>query len=153
MRSIDWILLAACGILLLAGPAMALQEWVRFEDQRGVATVTGEAPALEPAFRATWRAWLLVVVLVAGVLGTLLAIRIARQPRVRDVSRRLILLLLSGMVVLDLAYIVDGRWFMEAPYALRGATVVWLYPAAAVLMGGALLRLSELEQAFGEREA
>lgn len=153
MRSIDWLLLLVCGLLLVAGPAMALQEWTRFEQQAGLAKVTGEAPALEPAFRSSWRAALLAAVIVGGLLGTILAMRIARQPKVRAVSGRLLLILLSGMVALDLTFLADGRWFVGAPYAIRGATIVWMYPLAAVLIGGAVMRLSEVEDAFADRPA
>ena len=153
MRAADWAFFAVCGLLLLAGPSMALQEWMRFEDQRALQKVTGEIPELEPAFRATWRGWLLLFVIAAGVLGTMMALRVARQQKVRAVSGRLMLLLLSGMVLLDLAFLADGRWFMDVPYAIRGATIVWLYPAAAVLMGGAALRLVEIEDVFGDARA
>ena len=153
MRAVDWILLATCAALLVVGPAMALQEWSRHDQATGLAEITGEAPVLEPAFRAAWRTGILVAVIVAGVAGTLVAVRIARQARVRAVSRRLIGLLLAGMTLLDLAFLADGRWFVNASYALRGSTVVWLYPAAAILMGGSVVRLSELEDAFGAPDA
>lgn len=149
MKASDWIMLAACAVLLVAGPAMALQELSRAEEERGLVALTGTAPPLEPAFRVAWRQVLLGAVVVAGVAGTWIAVRVARAPRVRSVSRRLLALLLAGMTLLDLAFLADGRWFMLAPYATRGATVVWLYPLAAVLMGGSVMRLSELEEAFG----
>lgn len=150
MRVLDWLLLAVCGALLLAGPVMALQEWIHHEDQAGLAALGQPAP-LQPAFRDPWRAGLLGAVIVAGVLGTLVAVRVARQPRMRAVSGRLLTLLLLGMTVLDLAFLADGRWFVEGPYALRATTIVWAYPLAAILMGGSLVRLSELEAVFGER--
>lgn len=153
MRATDWALLAVCGVLLAAGPAMALQEFVRHQESSGVSGVTGAAPPIEPAFRTAWRSVLLLCVVAGGLVGTIVAIRLARQPKVRAVSGRLLTLLLLGMTLLDLAFLADGRWFLDAPYALRGATVVWLYPAAAILMGGALVRLTEIEDAFGEARA
>lgn len=132
---------------------MALQELARAESSAGRASLTGEAQPLDPAFRTAWRAALLVVVVVAGVLGTLLALRIARQAKVRAVSRRLILVLLVGMTVLDLAFLADGRWFVGAGHHVRAAIVVWTYPLAGVLIGGSVLRLSEVEGAFGDERA
>jgi hypothetical protein len=151
MRGIDWTLLATCALLVLSGPAMALQEMVRAEDAAGRAALTGETSALEPAFRTAWRAGLLFLVIVAGVLGTLLALRIARQPKVRAVSGRLVLLLLAGMTLLDLTYLADGRWFTLASYGARASTIVWLYPVAGVFIAGSVVRLAEVEDAFGER--
>lgn len=151
MKAIDWLLLAACAVLLLSGPAMALQEFAHAQSQAGLAQLTGETAPLEPAFRTTWRVLLLLVVIVAGTAGTLLALRIARQPKVRAMSARLILLLLAGMTLLDLAFLADGRWFVLSPYALRGATIVWAYPIAGVLIGGSVMRLAEVEDAFGEK--
>ena len=150
MRATDWMLLAVCGVLLVSGPAMALQEFLRYEEATGFEDVTGETLALDPAFRATWRGILLLCVVAGGIIGTLVAIRLARQPKVRSVSGRLLTLLLAGMTLLDLAFLVDGRYFLDADYAIRGATVVWLYPASAILMGGALARLTEIEAAFGD---
>ena len=150
MRPVDWLLLGACAALVLAGPAMALQELARAQSDVGLEVLTGEDRPVEPAFRVAWRAGLLVLVVATGILGTFFALRVARQPRVRSVSGRLMWLLLGGMTLLDLAFLADGRWFVLAPYALRGTTVVWLYPVAGVLMGGAVIRLAELESAFGE---
>lgn len=153
MRATDWILLAVCGALLVAGPGMALHELVRHQDSESLAQLTGNAQSLDPAFRGSWRAFLLACVVVGGVAGTLVAFRFARQPKVRALSGRLLTLLLLGMTLLDLAFLADGRWFLDAPYLVRALTVVWLYPAAAVLMGGALIRLVEVEEAFGEAKA
>lgn len=150
VRVTDWLLLAVCGVLLLAGPGMALQEFVRYERAAGIEDVTGEAVDLDPAFRATWRGILLLCVVAGGVIGTIVALRLARQQKVRSLSGRLLSLLLLGMTLLDLAFLADGRWFLDAPYEVRGATVVWLYPLAAILMAGALIRLTEIEAAFGE---
>lgn len=150
MRGIDWLLLVICAALLIAGPAMALQEWSRHERQAGVGELTGEAPPIEPAFRTAWRSGILVGVILGGIAGTIVAVRVARLPRVRSVSKRLIWLLLAGMTLLDLAFLADGRYFLQAPYLLRATTIVWLYPLAAILIGGAVIRLSELEDAFGE---
>jgi hypothetical protein len=149
MRNIDRLLLAVCGALLFSGPLMALQEWIHHEDQVGLVALGQPAP-LQPAFRDPWRAGLLVAVIAAGVLGTLVALRVARQPKFRAVSARLLTLLLLGMTILDLAFLADGRWFIGGPYALRAATIVWFYPVAAILMGGSLMRLSELESVFGD---
>lgn len=149
MRAIDWILTLVSGALLVAGPAMALQEWSRHEQRAGLAEITGDEIALEPAFRTAWRSGILVAVVVAGIAGTIVAVRVAREPRVRAVSKRLLWLLLAGMTLLDLAFLADGRFFQTAEYAVRGSTVVWLYPLAGVLMGGAVVRLAELEEAFG----
>lgn len=153
MRAVDWILLAVCAALLVAGPAMALQEWSRHEQQAGLAEITGAQQPLAPEFRLAWRSGLLVAVIIAGVAGTIVAVRVSRQPRVRSVSHRLLWLLLGGMTLLDLAFLADGRWFVEAPYALRGSTIVWMYSLAAILIGGSVARLSELEDAFGGRHA
>lgn len=149
----DWVLLAVCGVLLIAGPAMALHEFIRHQDTASFVELTGDVPALDPAFRASWRALLLLCVVVGGVAGTVVAFRFARQPKVRALSGRLLALLLLGMTLLDLAFLADGRWFLDVPYLVRGSTIVWLYPAAAILMGGALMRLVEVEAAFGEARA
>ena len=150
MRATDWILLGVCGVLLVAGPAMALQELVRHQETSAIAQLTGEAPALDPAFRGAWRGILLLCVVVGGIVGTVVAVRLARQPNVRALSGRLLTLLLLGMTLLDLAFLADGRWFLDEPYLVRGGSIVWLYSASAVLMGGALMRLTEVESAFGE---
>ena len=149
VRALDWILLAVCALLLVAGPAMALQELSRYQSSAGLAGLTGEKLPIEPAFRGAWRGILLVAVIVAGILGTLVAIRVARQQKVRAVSGRLIALLLTGMTVLDLAFLADGQYFLDADYLVRGVTIVWLYPAAGILIGGSIVRLTELESAFG----
>lgn len=149
MRALDWILLAVCALLLVAGPVMSLQELSRYQSSEGLEGLTGEKLPIEPEFRGAWRGILFVAVLVAGVLGTLVAVRVARQAKVRAVSGRLIGLLLAGMTILDLAFLVDGQYFLDAEYLVRGATIVWLYPVAGILMGGAIVRLTELESAFG----
>ena len=148
MRAADWTLLAVCGVLLIAGPAMAFQEFMRYQETSALADLTGEMPALDPAFRTSWRGILLLCVVVGGLAGTIVAFRLARQPKVRSVCGRLLTLLLLGMTLLDLAFLADGRWFLDEPYELRGSTIVWLYPGAAILMGGALMRLTEIEAAF-----
>lgn len=151
MRPLDWILLAVCAVLLIAGPAMALQELSRYRSESGLEGLTGEDLPVEPAFRGAWRGILLVAVILAGIVGTVVAVRVARQQKVRAVGGRLLALLLAGMTILDLAFLADGQFFQNASYLLRGATIVWLYPAAGILMGGATVRLTELEDAFGER--
>lgn len=151
MRVTDWILLLGCAALVLAGPLMALQELARADDARAAAELTRSPAQLEPAFRAAWRTILFVVVLVVGTAGTLIAVRVAREPRVRVVAGRLLWMLLGGMTLLDLAFLADGRWFQLAPYEVRAASIVWLYPLAGILMGGSVLRLAEVEAAFAGR--
>lgn len=153
LRPTDWILLAVCGVLLVAGPAMALQEFTRYERAAGITDVSGVAPDLDPAFRSAWREVLLGCVIIGGIVGTIVAVRIARQPRVRSVSGRLIMLLLVGMTLLDFAFLADGMYFLDESYAIRGATIVWMYPLAAVLMAGSLMRLTEVEGALGTPRA
>lgn len=151
MRATDWTLLIACLVLLLAGPAMALQEFIVAEEQAGLEGVTGEAPTYDAPFRGWWRGLLFLVLLVIGVVGFVVSVRIARQPKVRSVSGRLLGILLVGITLFDMTFLVDGRWFLTGPYTLRASTIVWLYPLAAFLIGGATLRLIELERVFGER--
>lgn len=148
----DAVLILCCLVLLAAGPAMALQELAQAEEDAGVSSVTGErAPTTYDApFRGWWRGALFLVLVVAGAAGFFLSVRIARQPRVRQVSGRLLALLLIGMTLFDLAFLADGRWFLSAPYQARAATIVWAYPLAAILMGGATLRLAEVERAFAD---
>lgn len=153
MRGPDWILLLGCAALALAGPLMALQELAMASDARALEALTRNPTNLEPAFRAAWRTFLFVVVLIVGVVGTLVAVRVSRKPRVRNVSGRLLALLLGGMTLLDLAFLADGRWFQLADYTVRAASIVWLYPISAILMGGAALRLAEVEEAFSHADA
>jgi len=153
VRPTDWILLATCGVLLVSGPAMALQEFIRGEESAGLELVTGEVQPLDPAFRAGWRLVILILVVVGGLAGTLIAFRVAAQPKVRAVSARVLTLLLVGMTLLDLAFLADGRWFLDASYAIRAVSIVWVYPIAGILMGGALMRITELEAAFGNAAA
>lgn len=152
LRAPDIVLLVSCGVLLLSGPVMSLQEFIRAEEEKGLAELTGTpaATAYDAPFRGWWRGVLFLVLLVIGVVGFLLSIRIARQPKVRSVSGRLLAILLVGITLFDLTFLADGRWFLTAPYEVRAATVVWLYPLAAILIGGATLRLVELERVFGE---
>lgn len=150
VRGMDWVLLAVCGVLLIAGPAMALHEFIRHQDTSSFVQLTGQVPDLNPEFRSSWRVLLLGCVIIGGIAGTVVAFRFARQPKVRALSGRLLTLLLVGMTLLDLAFLADGRWFLDEPYLVRGSTIVWLYPAAAVLMAGALMRLVEIEEAFGD---
>lgn len=152
MRALDWLLLLGCAALVLAGPIMALQELAKAEDARARAALTNNPEELEPAFRASWRTFLFAVVLVVGVLGTIAAVRISRKPRVRVVAGRLLWLLLGGMTLLDLAFLADGRWFQLAPHNVRAASIVWLYTVAGVLIGGSILRLAEVEDAFSRAE-
>lgn len=151
MRLSDRLLLIACGALVLAGPVMAVQEYVKGRQALGVEVVTGERAAVgDTGFRATWRVVLLALVLAVGVFGSLQVLRVARAPRVRGVSRRLVALLLAGMVLLDLAFLLD-RAAAEAAYLVRAVSVVWAYPLAAVVVALSSARLSELEAAFAQR--
>lgn len=128
---------------------MALQEFAASQRAASLEAITGEEQPLDAGFRAPWRVALLVLVVGVGVLGTLVAVRVAQAPRVRSVSARLLALLIGGMTLLDLAFLADGQWLADAPHALRAASVVWLYPVAGILVGGSLLRLAQLEDAFG----
>lgn len=132
---------------------MALQEFIEAEEQAARAAVTGEAPSYDAPFRAWWRGLLFLALLVIGVAGFLLSMRVARQQKVRAVSGRLLAILLVGITLLDLAFLVDGRYFLGGPYATRGASIVWLYSLAAFLIGGAALRLVEVERVFGVASA
>lgn len=147
MRPVDWLLLAVCGALVLAGPAMALQEFARHQERAGLGELTGDDITFDAAFRAPWRTGLLVAVILGGIAGTIIAVRVAAQPKVRSVSGRLLFLLLAGMTLLDVGFLVDGR-MVDASYLARGATTVWVYPIAGILMAGATMRLAELEDAF-----
>lgn len=149
MRWTDLVLLLACAALLLVGPAMALQEWRAQEDARAVEDLTGRAPPRETAHRAAWRLPLTILVFLVGAFGTYACIWAWGNKVVRSVSRRLVALLILGMTALDVAYLVDGAFFGDAPYALRGATIVWAYPIAGILVGGAAQRLAELRDHFG----
>lgn len=152
MRATDGFLLAACALLLLSGPLMALQELAAAEEAASLAELMKTTPTLQPAFRAPWRTATFLMVLVAGVAGTLVALRVARKPLVRSLTGRLLGLLLAGMSIADLAFYADVKLFAEAPHVFRAATIVWAYPVAAVLMGGALVRLVEVERAFAGRD-
>lgn len=153
MRGTDYALLATCAALLVAGPVMALLEYERHLDAASLAEVTGEAPPVDVEFRAPWRAGVLLAVIAIGILGTLVALRVSWQPRVRAVSGRLLFLLLAGMSVLDLAFFADARWLAAAPHGVRAASVVWLYPVGAMLVAGAAMRLAEVEAAFAKPRA
>lgn len=149
MRATDWTLLVGCIVLLVAGPAMAVQELAKAEEEQARAEITGgEALPLDPAFRGWWRGVLLATLVVVGVASFAVSWRIAKQPKVRAVSGRLLALLLVGVSILDLAFFLDGRLYLDAPYQERALTIVWLYPLAAILMGGATLRLVEVERVF-----
>lgn len=149
----DRLLLFTCAVLVLSGPAMALQEYSRVDQERAVRELTGAQPTPDLTFRTLWRTGLLVLIIVAAVVGSLLAMRFARQKRVRAVSGRLLFLLLAGMTILDLAFLTDGAWFMEKPHELRALTIVWAYPVGALLVAGATYRLLEVEALFGDARA
>ena len=48
---------------------------------------------------------------------------------------------------------VDGVVLGALPYLVRGVTLVWLYPAAGVLVGGSTHRLAELEDHIAAADA
>lgn len=151
MRLPDWVLLVACALLMLAGPAMALQEWQAAEDARAIEEVTGRAPPQDAAFRAAWRLPLTALVFLVGAFGTWACIRTLGHALVRSVTRRLVALLLLGMTILDVAYVLDGSLFLDAPHALRALTLVWAYPLAGFLVAGSAHRLADVHARFGER--
>ena len=150
MRALDRVLLLACGALMLAGPVMAVQEYAKATQASGVESLTGETMARDYGYRQGWQVGALVLVLLVGGLGTLQLVRVGRAPRVRSVSARLLALLMGGMVLLDLAFLLD-RNTSDSGFLMRLVTVAWLYPAAAIVVALAASRLSELEDAFGER--
>ena len=146
MRWPDWVLLLASAALMLAGPAMALEEWRAHEDARAAEALG--VPAPDDGARAAWRMPLLALVLLVSALGTWSAGRVLARPVARGVSRRLVALLVAGMTVLDLAYLLDGTRLADAPPALRAATIVWAYPLAGFLVGGSAHRLAEVAERF-----
>lgn len=147
----DWVLLLASAALMLAGPAMALEEWQAHEQALAAEALTGESPPLDPALRAPWRLPLLGLVFLVGAFGAWSCLRALAQPVTRAVSRRLVALLVVGMTILDAAFLLDGAVFADAPYALRAATIVWAYPLGAFLVAGSAHRLAEVARTFGER--
>lgn len=149
---IDHALLVLAALLMVAGPVMALQEAAEQNQLAAAAQLTGALPAPDYAFRVTWRGGLFIASLLVSVLGSLVLVRVGRAPRTRAVSGRLLSLLFAGMTVLDLAFLADGAWFLSAPYLVRAVTIVWAYPLAGALLFGSVLRLHEVETAFGASE-
>lgn len=153
VRAADRLLLLGCAAIALAGPIMAVQEVAYWRELVGLAAVVGSAEGAPGAgFRELWHVVLLVLILVVGVLGTLQLARVARSPRVRPLSARLLALLLAGMVLLDVSFLLD-RMALSANPLLRALTVVWLYPLAAVVVMLSAARLAELEEAFAAESA
>lgn len=139
---------------------MALQEIIQLEDVRDAERqresrekLTGEATEPAPpdyGFRDAWRWPLFGLVVLAGVTGCMMAIRVARARRWRAVSGRLLGLLLLGMGLIDVAFLLDVLVATDVPHLVRSWTVVWLYPLGALLAAGSLYRLTELEAQFGD---
>lgn len=148
MRWSDWLLVACAASLVVVGPIMALQEFAQARAAHAQFVVTGEVPPTDPSFRVVWRIPLTALVLVTGLAGTVALVRVMADPLVRSVTKRLVALLVLGMALVDVAYYVDGYLFLDAPYALRGATIVWLYPLAGLLLAGSVHRLAEIQSYF-----
>lgn len=149
VRTTDSLLLLACAALALAGPAMAVQEYAKATQARGLEDLTSEPAPIDYSFRDTWRVITLALVLVVGLLGSVMLVRVGRAPRVRSVSARLLVLLTVGMALLDLTYLLD-RANAGGGFLVRLITVSWLYPAAAIVIALSASRLAELEAAFAE---
>ena len=149
VRATDWLALLACAALILIGPAMALQEFAKSQEQAARQSITGTLPPPDPAFRAAWRFPITVLVIAIGVLGSWTAARALLDPDVRFVCARLLGLLLGGLALLYATYYIDGAAMTDAPYVLRGATVVWIYPLAGLVIGGSVHRLADLDEHFG----
>lgn len=163
MRASEWLLFAASATLLVLGPAMAYQEFAQLDqaaaeakEEEARAALTASDPSARDddyGYREVWRWPLFALVVLVGVTGSALAVRVARRRRWRSVSGRLLGLLLGGMALLDVAYLVDIQWAFGLPFLARGWTVVWLYSLSAILVAGALYRLNELEPIFGHDRA
>lgn len=163
MRASEWLLLAACAGLLVIGPAMAYQEMARsdayrreLDEARARAELTNTPEATpEPdyTYREPWRWPLFALVVLSGVTGSLVLVRLARRRRLRSVAGRLLGLLLLGMTLVDVAFLLDVQWAFGQAFLARGWSVVWLYPVGAVLIAGSLYRITELEPHFGSDEA
>lgn len=152
MRRLDVLALVLAGLAILAGPLMALQELAKDRDQtaRGAVLEPSAAPSdLDVGYRLAWRAAMLALTLALDVVGSVVMLRIGRQPRVRAVSGRLLWLLVAGLAWVDLAFFLDGRYLLYAPYALRALVVSWLYPAGAILVAGSVFRLGDVESLLG----
>lgn len=128
---------------------MALQEFAKSQDASAELEITGKLSPVDAEFRGAWRFPVTLLVIIVGILGTWTAARALVDPDVRRVCGRLLGILLAGLTVAYVAYYLDGTTFAEAPYLLRGATIVWAYPIAGVLIAGSVHRLAELDERFG----
>lgn len=148
MRRLDVLCLILTGLVLVAGPLMALQELAKARDAeaQGFLVAQDAAPGdLDLGYRLVWHSAMLVLTLLVDLLGCLVMLRIGRQPRVRAVSGRLLALLVVGLAWLDLAYFVDSRYLTDARYLVRAGVVAWLYPLGALLALGSVFRLGDVE--------
>lgn len=144
MRALDVLLLVAAGLLVLAGPVMALQEFVAFDEAAGRFDRTG-VDSLDTSHRGLARFVAPVLVVVVDVLATLQLVRINRKRVVRSVSRRPGLVMLVGVTLLDVAYVLDLAWGFDSHPLLRMLTTPWLYLVAGILVAGSAHRLASLE--------
>jgi hypothetical protein len=148
VRRLDVLVLILAGLVMLAGPLMALQELAKARDVEARSALLDPAAApsdLDVGFRDVWRSALLVLTLALDVAGCVVMLRIGRQARVRAASGRLLGLLVAGLAWLDLAFLFDARYLAFSPYALRALVVSWLYPAGALLVAGSVFRLGDVE--------
>lgn len=142
----DWLLLLASAGLILAGPAMAWQEW---STENARASAVDETAPLDLSYRAAWRAPLLILVFLAGALALYAAIRVILDATVRALAGRLLGMLLCGAALAFVAFVLDGALMQDDAPWVRMLTIVWLYPIAGVLIGGSAHRLAELREHFG----
>jgi hypothetical protein len=148
VRRLDVLALLLCGLAMLVGPVMALQELSKANDAAAAGLVIDPSAAprdLDAGFRLAWRTALVALILAIDVVGSVVMLRIGRQPRVRAVSGRLLGLLVFGLAWLDLAFLVDARYLFAAPYAERALIVSWLYLVGAVFVAGSVFRLGDVE--------
>lgn len=150
LRWHDWLLLLCSAALIVAGPVMSLQELSKAQDQKAALALTGTLPPVDGSFRLAWRVPLTVLVLVTGLVGTITLVRVMLDVGVRALARRLLVLLMLGLVTLYLTYYLDGLLFAGAEYGVRAVSIVWMYPAAGLLIGGSVHRLAELVDHFGQ---
>lgn len=153
MRWSDWLLLACAGVLVVVGPAMAIQELAKAQEEKARFDLTGELTPVDASLRDGWRLPLTALVLVTGLVATFTLVRAVLDVGTRPLVGRLVALMLGGLALLYVTYYVDGAFFATQPYALRGTTIVWLYPVAGVLVGGSAWRLGEIATHFGARRA
>ncbi|MFA5860747.1 MAG: hypothetical protein WDA16_03540 [Candidatus Thermoplasmatota archaeon] len=149
MRWHDWLLLVCAAALIMTGPVMSLQELAKAQEQKSEFSLTGTLPPVDGGFRDSWRVPLTILVLVSGLVGTLALVRVLLDAGVRVVARRLLVLLMLGLVTLYVTYYLDGLLFSRVEYGVRALTIVWFYPAAGLLIAGSVHRLAELVDHFG----